>query len=90
MKVWILAGIFSAATVPFAAAAENTVECQLDDARRIVEQRSETPPPAPTPGQPAVAQRGDGDEATPRPSADRRRSGKRIPDAELIGPRGAL
>lgn len=89
MKVWILAGVFTVATIPFAAAVENTAECQLDETRRSVEQRVTTPQaPAPAVARPTVAQR-DAEE-TPRVPADRRRGGKRIPDAELIGPRGAL
>lgn len=46
---------------------------------------SATPSPAAT----AAAAEREAAEAT-RPVAERRRGGKRIPDAELIGPRGAL
>lgn len=98
MKTWVLAGLFTVVTAPFAVAAETTTECQLDPDRRSVEQRLDAPAPpaAPTTGRPTVTQR----EVTPPPATaadqvrqaanERRRSGKRIPDAELIGPRGAL
>jgi hypothetical protein len=89
MKVWILAGLFTAAMAPLASASESTLECQLDDTRRATAPRAEAPPtPAPT-ARPTVAPRETAEQATPRETA-RRRSGKRIPDAELIGPRGAL
>ncbi len=89
MKVWILAGLLTAAMAPFAAASETTVECQLDDTRRAAAPRTEAPaPPAPT-ARPTAAPRVAAEQA-PRPEAPRRRNGKRIPDAELIGPRGAL
>ena len=92
MKVWILAGLFTAAMTPLAAASETTMECQLDDTRRAAAPaRSEAPPtPAPATARPTVAPRETAEQATPRAEAPRRRSGKRIPDAELIGPRGAL
>lgn len=91
MKMWVLAGLFSVATVPAAFAVESTTECQVDDTRRVVEQRIEAPPApaAPTIARPTVAQRDATLAETPRLET-RRRSGKRIPDAELIGPRGAL
>lgn len=99
MKVWVLAGVFTAVTVPFASAAE--AECQVDDARRQVQVRIDNGGPggsAPNSARPTVAPR---DPATtelaqrevveePQRRVDRRRSGKPIPDAELIGPRRAL
>jgi len=93
----VLAGLFTVVTAPFAMAAETTAECQLDPDRRSVAQRLDAPaaPAAPNVGRPTATQR-----VTPPPATaadqvrqaanDRRRSGKRIPDAELIGPRGAL
>jgi hypothetical protein len=90
MKVWILAGLFTVAMAPFAAASESTVECQLDDTRRAAAPRTDAPaPPAPSAVRPTAAPRVAAEQA-PRPEAPRRRGGKRIPDAELIGPRGAL
>jgi hypothetical protein len=99
MKMWVLAGFFTAVTVPFAAASENAVECQVDDTRQPAQVRIDaggsggsaprartTSAPRETPEQ--VAQREA--QAAERAAAERRRSGKRIPDAELIGPRGAL
>ncbi len=91
MKMWVIAGLFSAATVPAAFAVESTTECQVDDTRRAaVQQRAEpAAPAAPTVARPTVAQREAAPAETPRLET-RRRSGKRIPDAELIGLRGAL
>lgn len=94
MRVLVLAGLITAATVPFAAASENDlIDCQLDDTRRAsAEQRLDAPPPtpaAPTVARPTVAAR-DVTEA-PRPVApERRRGGKPVPDAQLISPRGVL
>jgi hypothetical protein len=89
MKVWVLAGLFTVATAPFAAAAENVAECQLDETRRTAAERVEPPPASPaTVARATVAQRAP--ETTQRQPVERRRNGKRIPDAELIGPRGAL
>jgi hypothetical protein len=112
MKVWMLAGLFTVATIPFAAAAETDAECQVDDTRRVAAQvridggssGGSAPAPAATTARqtstprPAeqMAQRTPAPEAvepteTARTTAQpRRRNGKRIPDAELIGPRGAL
>ncbi len=99
MKTLVLAGLITAITAPFAAAAESTTECQLDQSRRSVEQRIEAPvqPAAPTAtARPTVAPREaappqvTADQPVRQASNDRRRGGKRIPDAELIGPRGAL
>jgi hypothetical protein len=91
MKVWIFASLFSVAAIPVAGATENTAECQLDDARRAESQRVEAPSTAATTtARPTVAQREAVTEPVARPPGERRRGGKRIPDAELIGPRGAL
>ena len=100
MKFWVLAGLFTAATVPFATAAEASAECQVDDTRRTPHVRIDGGSPggsAPQTARPTsatpdasaeqVAQR---EAAEAARAAERRRSGKRIPDAELIGPRGAL
>jgi hypothetical protein len=91
MKVWVLAGLFTVATAPLAFAAEDTTECQLDDARRSAQQQVEAPA-SPTIARPTVAEREVADPAPvpARAPAERRRNGKRIPDAQLIGPRGAL
>ncbi|MBN8605713.1 MAG: hypothetical protein J0L81_02240 [Caulobacterales bacterium] len=92
MKAWILAGMITAATVPFAAASENEIECQLDEVRRATETRSsEAPPPAGVAARPAASVQRDSVEQAQRAAPPRRRSGKTpIPDAELIGPRIAL
>ena len=39
MRVLVLAGLITVATVPFAAASENDVECQMDDTRRAAAQQ---------------------------------------------------
>jgi hypothetical protein len=91
MKIWVLAGLFTVATAPMAYAAGDTTECQLDDARRASQQHVEAQGAA-TIARPTVAERVVVDPA-PAPArvvAERRRNGKRIPDAQLIGPRGAL
>jgi len=99
MKVWMLAGLFTVVATPFAAAAESDAACQLDDSRATLTLRVDgPPPPAPSPStvRPTIAPRDVAQaeqDDTPRPvrqAPDRRRSGKRIPDAELMGPRGAL
>lgn len=87
MKVPVLAVAFTAALCPMAMASEGGADCDVDDVRRATQQSLETPAPAPTVARPTVAQR---DAPPARPAPDRRRNGKRIPDAELIGPRGAL
>lgn len=90
MKAWMWAGLFTVAMAPMAAAAENDVECQLDETRRVTQERADAAPaPASVTGiaRPAVAQR---DVAEAPRAEPRRRTGKRIPDAELIGPRSTL
>jgi len=90
MQVLILAGLLSA-TAPMTTGAEGALECQIEDSRRAEQTRLDAPTPAPTvqATRPAVTPR-ETAEQTARPDSQRRRSGKRIPDAELIGPRGAL
>jgi hypothetical protein len=89
MKVWILAGLFTAVASPLAGATETTAECQVDETRRAAQHRTEAPAAPTASARPTVAQRDVAEPARPAP-AERRRNGKRIPDAELIGPRGAL
>jgi hypothetical protein len=91
MKVWVLAGLFTVVTAPMAFAAEDATECQLDDVRRASQQHVEGQGVA-TIARPTVAERAvvDPAPAPARAPAERRRNGKRIPDAQLIGPRGAL
>lgn len=92
MKLWAMVGLFSVAAMPLANAAETTEECQLDDSRRAVRERIELPQiTQPTTAAPTVASvQRETAELAARGEPLRRRSGKRIPDAELIGPRGAL
>jgi hypothetical protein len=99
MKLWILAGLFTALWAPLAAAETTTVNCDVDDTQRSVQQRVDA---APAPAAPARTVRGGASSSggqrgevavapTPRNEAARRRGvSRRIPDAELIGGRGAL
>lgn len=90
MKILVLAGALVAVAIPTAAAADVTTPCQSEDARgALAPDRAETTiaPAAPQAARQATAQR-ETSEARAEPA--RRRSGKRVPDAELIGPRGAL
>lgn len=96
MKVWVLAGLFTFAAAPMAFAAEDTTECQLDDARRASQTQGDQSAP-PTIARATSAERETAAVAIPAAPAttrtapaERRRNGKRIPDAQLIGPRGAL
>ena len=93
MRVLVLAGLITAATVPFAAASESEIiDCQVDGTRRVsAEQRVDAPsaPAGPTVARPTVAPRDVAE--TPRPvTPDRRRNGKPVPDSQLISPRGVL
>jgi hypothetical protein len=101
MKSWILASFFTAAAVPAAFADEGVTGCQVDDTRQRMERVVTDPEagsaPAPevaqTVSRPAIVQRqaqAQPADRAPQQQPQRRRSGKRIPDAELIGPRGAL
>jgi hypothetical protein len=90
MKILIMAGLFTLAMTPLAAAAESTTECQLDEARRAAQTRVDPPASASSTARPTAAPRVTAEETPPRQDTSRRRSVKRIPDAELIGPRGAL
>jgi hypothetical protein len=93
MRVLLLAGLITAATAPFAAAAESDViDCQITETRRApADQRMDQPPQSPvaTPARPTIVQREAVAEA-PRPAVERRRGGKPVPDAQLIQPRGTL
>lgn len=102
MKLLVTAGLMTAAAIPFAGVAEAAPECQVDDTRRAAHVRIEggaaggsapaTGAPASTPREPATEQAVQREDSEPARTvaAERRRNGKRIPDAELIGPRGAL
>ena len=94
MRILLLAGLITAATAPFAAASasENEIDCQATTRRAAAEERLDQAPPSPTAAvaRPNVVQR-DAAADAPRPAVpERRRSGKPIPDAQLIQPRGAL
>lgn len=87
MRVLLLAGFFAAVLAPSAFAVEDSKACQLDEMRR---NSANTPPPPPAEArQSEAAPRAVAAEPV-RTAPARRRGGKRIPDSELIGPRGAL
>lgn len=95
MKVWVLASLFTVAMAPAAFAVEDPAACLLDDTRRAVsEPRAEAPPAPATAARQTMVQRNvieeGAAEPAPRQPVERRRNVKRIPDALLIGPRGAL
>ena len=90
MKVWVLAGVLSAVAFPTAAAADTIGPCQTEEVRSVIApDRAEmtSVSAAPAAARPAATQR---EASDTRGDPTRRRSGKRVPDAELIGPRGAL
>jgi hypothetical protein len=90
MKMLIVAGVFSALTCGVAAGAEADSECQIDETRR--QERGERVATAPTPPR-ATTRSSEASRAfadATHPSTPRRRSGKTIPDAELIGRRSTL
>lgn len=110
MKLWIYAGLISAAMASSAYAAESTIACEVDDTQRTAQQRVDTSAVFPVQEE-NRAQRGGGASAnatttiaplaTPRREAApvvtsrsepqrRRNVTRRIPDADLIGGRGAL
>ena len=94
MRVLLLAGLITAATAPFAAASATATEidCQGTTRRAAAEERLDQIPPSPAApiARPNIVQR-EAAADTPRPVVpERRRSGKPIPDAQLIQPRGAL
>lgn len=90
MRLWLVAGALSVAAFPSVATAERTEICQEDAraAQPLVERAEQTSAPAQTGARPPDSQARS--EQAARNEPNRRRSGKRIPDAELIGPRGAL
>jgi hypothetical protein len=83
MKSMMLAGLLILGTAPMAMGAERTAEAQ---AAQAVEADREAPPRICDQAR-AQAVR---EALRPRGLTGRRRSGRQIPDAELIGPRGAL
>lgn len=91
MKILVLAGVLAAVAFPTAAAAEVTSPCQAEDARSAfaADRAEPTVAPAPPPAARQTATQREASEARAETN-NRRRSGRRVPDAELIGPRGAL
>jgi|CXWL01.1.fsa_nt_gi hypothetical protein len=88
MRVLLLAGFFSAIAAPGAFAVESTKACELDDTRRAAAEASAPPPEAGVRRAEAAPRAVAAAPAVAAPA--RRRGGKRIPDSELMGPRGAL
>ncbi len=93
MNVLILAGLLAGA--PMATETIMDEPCQVGAVNQRYEQGA-APAPAPPPARPqtgrtAVSRRPNiVAEEEGQPTNVRRRSGRRIPDAELIGPRGIL
>jgi hypothetical protein len=90
MKSVILAGVVMAVTGGGANSAQTT-DCQFEETRRQPRERSVTAPApsvAPTTPRPGVGS--NRAVAENRSDPPRRRTGKTIPDAELMGPRLAL
>jgi hypothetical protein len=82
----VFAGLLSLTGAP--ADSSETAPCETGDARRAIEQPVVQPP---APQAPSVTLRRVGrEDAVASRTPPRRRNGKPIPDAELIGPRGAL
>lgn len=102
MKLWVMAGLVTAAAIPFAGVAEASAECQVDEGRRIPHVRIDgggpggsapapaARPPATPPEESAAQVQREAAQPARTASAERRRNGKHVPDAELIAPRGAL
>lgn len=97
MKLWILAGVMTVAPMSCAVAAEigDDTACQADTTRLDVHadaQQTTAAPPLSTPApRPVVTVQRDATASPPvHADASRRRSGKPVPDSELIAPRGAL
>lgn len=99
MKFWILAGLFTVLAVPMANASERPLKAEDAFEMRRAEERMEAPV-SPTPQRvTGVGQRTEsaggssaGTTTATRPTEPRRRGGsrKRVPDAVLMAPRGAL
>lgn len=101
MKLWAIAGVLTVAWTPISAAAETTRHCEAQDECSLRAQTIVAPAPAGGSRQEAPAREAGGARArqaeaataarTARADLARRRGGsRRIPDAELIGGRGAL
>lgn len=92
MKNLVLLGaLVAAAAVPGVAAADPIAPCQLEAERTTQPERAEqtAAPTAPTAASPRATQ-GQRTAEQQATRDTRRRGGKGVPDAELIGPRGAL
>lgn len=85
MRLLLIAGAFWASAIPAAGAGVWPEECELDQARPAMRAQAETVSPAAAGGSAPTVGEQDKDSAPARP-AQRRRYGKPIPDAELIGP----
>ena len=99
MKLWILTGFMIVAPVSAAFAAEvgDDTACQADTTRQDLRVDAQQATQVQVPASPAPSSRPlapvqrDASAAAPvHADASRRRSGKPVPDSELIAPRGAL
>jgi hypothetical protein len=87
MKVMVWAGLLALAGLAFAAEAKASVACDANPSPQTEHERVAAPAPPPRLARPVLARR---QEAERDARATRRRGGRHIPDAELIGPRGSL
>lgn len=91
MRTLVLLGALAAVAAPGVATAQPIAPCQLEAERTTQPERAEqtAAPTAPTAAPPRATQgQRTAEQQTTRDT--RRRGGKGVPDAELIGPRGAL
>lgn len=90
MRAWGLAGLILVLGAPAAAASEGEEACRLDEQRRQRAEQTAQALPQSADTERAAPARAAQAERSSRAPTPRRRNGRRIPDAELIGPRGAL
>lgn len=89
MKVLVLAGLLGSSPLAAAEPAESTIACRVEETQRAAGTRVQSAPAAQAARTAPGAQRSDMADVQ-RPESPRRRSGKPIPDAELMRPRLAL
>lgn len=89
MGSWVAVAVMSAVMSPEVLAERQEIECQVEVTRRASSQRLE-PSAAPNAAAPVAAPREESEAPVRSVLAERRRNGKPIPDAELIGRRRVL
>lgn len=92
MRSVLAVGVLAIIAWPSVASADEVSPCQAEEPRAAISSTERVEPTAvAAPSVVTLRQAGTQREtAEARTDATRRRSGKRVPDAELIGPRGAL